>query len=206
MKSLVLMLLSILTINVFAQEKVILDKNEVFISSDQAILVRTNSTPDKVTLRMVVPMRETGCMNYSYRPVTITSSSRCGYDLRPVISSQVIRHCVARDSRGNCIRYSTVRSNRSQLVRVARTCVVQERYCAEVGTFTETETDGVVLKFKNANSLTAEQTEEFSIKGRQNHVDGLNIVYDLDVVSSLQAYEVKNRGILGLDKIVIEGK
>jgi hypothetical protein len=206
MKSLGLILLSILTMNVFAQEKVILDRSEVFISSDQAILVRTNSTPDKLTLKMVVPMRETGCINYSYRSITISSSSRCGYDLRPVTSSQVIRHCVARDSRGNCMRYSTVHSHRSQFVRVARTCIVQESYCAEVGTFTEIETDGVVLKFKNANALNAEQTEEFSIKGRQNHVDGLNIVYDLDVISSIQAYEVKNRGILGLDKIVIEGK
>jgi hypothetical protein len=202
MKLTLSLIAGIFCLQVFAQEQVILDREEVFASSDTAILVRTNQTPDKVTLKMSVPMNQNACVMYSERNLLVTSGSRCGYHYNDRVD--VVRVCIARDSRGNCRRYETQR--RVRTVSVPRTCYVVERYCADYGTITTRETDGVVIKFKNANALEADQTEEFIIRARQNSINSSNVVYDLDVMKALQTYQVENRGILGFDRIVIQGE
>jgi hypothetical protein len=189
----------------FAQERVVLDRSDILVSSDSAVLVRTSETPDKINLRMTVPMSDSACLRTATRQIQITSASRCG--TAPVRSAtpRSVSYCVRRNpGNGACLRYET--RYEYPVIHVARTCTVLESYCAERGILTNQETDGVVIKFKNANSLPVGTEETFAIKAQQNHTDGTNVLYDLDILSAQQEYEVNIGGFLGSDKITIKGK
>jgi hypothetical protein len=51
-------------------------------------------------------------------------------------------------------------------------------------------------------------TEEdlISVRARQRSFDGENVVYDVNVIQSVIPYEVKDRGLFGSDKYVIQPK
>jgi hypothetical protein len=201
----------IVAVSAYSQERVLLNDDTVSINSDSAILVRTNKTPSKVKITMQVPMGDTVCERQDIRLREVTSGSLCGYN--------VIRHehrnpvytdvCLHR----NPFDQSCVRSERQitsynvsySETRIAKTCVLRESYCAQYGVLTSKESDGVVLKFKKATVLDAEQEESFSIRARQNHVDGINVLYDIQVEKALKNYDIKSKGFLGSDRFVIQG-
>ena len=96
-----------------AQERVVMNSSKATVYADEALLVRTSSTPDKVKLKLSVPMANSQCVRYDTRYVIRTSGALCGY----AVSERHIRErvCVARDNRDRCIRYE----NRVRVVRTS---------------------------------------------------------------------------------------
>src|SRR5690606_14387402 len=103
-----------------AQDRVVMNGKKATVNTDEAILVRTSSTPSKVKLKMAVPMANSQCVRYDTRYVIRTSGSLCGY----AVTERHVRErvCVKKDERGRCLRYE----NRVRVVRAStpRTCRV----------------------------------------------------------------------------------
>lgn len=81
MKKIILMAMSIVSLGAFAQT-VYLDGSNVNVDTNPAILVKTSTTPNYVTLNVKVPTTVERCeeadMRVSYDMVT--DGARCGYD------------------------------------------------------------------------------------------------------------------------------
>ncbi len=185
-----------------AQERVELNSARKTINTDEAILVRTASTPKKVKLKMNVPMYNSQCLRYETRYVLRTSGALCGY----AVTERHIRErvCVRRDNRNRCLRYE----NRVRVVRAStpRTCRVAESYCVDYGTVSRRELDQVTIKFKNASELLAGEEETFVIRAKQNRYGGGGVKFEIEPVSTANEYEVKDKGFLGFDLFTIQAK
>lgn len=185
-----------------AQERVVMNSSKATVYADEALLVRTSSTPDKVKLKLSVPMANSQCVRYDTRYVIRTSGALCGY----AVSERHIRErvCVARDNRDRCIRYE----NRVRVVRTStpRTCRVAERYCSDYGTVTHRELDQVTIKFKNAANLAAGEEETFVVRANQSHYGSGGVKFEIEPVSTQINYEVEDNGFLGFDTFVIKGQ
>lgn len=212
--------LLVLSISVGAVAQVEMNSDEVEVSGNQSIIVRTSKTPEKVKLTLYkIPIESTVCMEHAYVPVQSTCSVQRSQTVQ-------VRTCtmenvpVPNPPRGP--RYngtsSPTRTERREVCRTTpRTtytteyypCVRQEYRCvySEVRE-TGTVNDSVKLKFKNLPALGGSETETFSIKAEQKDVDGSNIIYTISPVSTLEnkAYEVVKKGILGFDSYVIQPK
>lgn len=185
-----------------AQDRVVMNGSRATVNADEVLLVRTSSTPDKVKIKLNVPMANSQCLRYDTRYVIRTSGALCGY----AVSERHIRErvCVARDNRDRCIRYE----NRVRVVRAStpRTCRVAERYCSDYGTVTHRELDQVTIKFKNAADLAAGEEETFVIRANQTRYGSSGVKFDIEPVSTQINYTVREKGILGFDSFVIEGQ
>lgn len=185
-----------------AQDRVVLNSKKATVHADEAILVRTAATPNKVKLKMLVPMANSACLQYDTRYVIRTSGSLCGY----AVSERHVREriCVKKDERNRCIKYE----NRVRVVRAStpRTCRVAETYCANYGTATHREIDQVTIKFKNASNLASGEEETFMIKANQNRYNSSGISFTIEPVSVMGDYEINDNGILGFDNFTIEAK
>ena len=185
-----------------AQDRVVLNGKKVTVNTDEALLVRTASTPKKVKLKMLVPMANSTCLEYDTRYVIRTSGALCGY----AVSERHIRErvCVKRDDRNRCLRYE----NRVRVVRTStpRTCRVAERYCSNYGTAVHREIDQVTIKFKNASELQAGEEETFVVRAKQNRYGSGGIGFEIEPVSVMTDYEVEDTGFLGFDTFTIQGK
>lgn len=199
-----LLLVAALLISGFAQaqDRVVMNGKTATVNSDEAILVRTSSTPKKVKLKMLVPMANSTCLQYDTRYVIRTSGALCGY----AVSERHIRErvCVKRDERNRCLRYE----NRVRVVRAStpRTCRIAERYCSDYGTATHREIDQVTIKFKNATNLNAGEEETFVVRAKQNRYGSSGIGFEIEPVSVTSDYEINDNGFLGFDTFVIQGK
>jgi hypothetical protein len=189
--------------SVFAQEKVLLESKEVSVNDTQAILVRTNKTPNKVKVTFKVAMSETVCEQYDTRYVVRTSGSYCGYATTYRIINE--RVCTRRNPGNNaCVRYE----NRTRRVAytTARACPVPETYCSRYGSATSYDSDKVVFKFKNLPALADSEQDTFAVSAKQKRYGGSNVVYDVKALETVQPYEIKDRGFLGSDRFVIKVK
>ena len=189
--------------SVFAQEQVYLESKKVVVNDSQAILVRTNKTPKRVKVVFnQVPMSESVCQAYDTRYVVQTNGSYCGYSRDVVYGRET--YCTARNRRGNCTNYASRRTTR--YVSYPRSCPVPETYCSQYGTNTSYTDDGVVLKFKNLPALGDSEQDSFLVSAKQKNYDGTNVVYQVKALETVQPYEVKDIGFLGIDKFSIRVK
>ena len=203
MKKLIFAVLSLtVALGAFAQERVVLDRDSININSHEAILVRTKDTPNKIEIDMLVPMSEPICERRETRYVMRTSSIHCGVVRERRVTQD--RVCVRRHTNGNCAVYE--RRENVHYVERPRTCSVPETYCAQYGTYTDYERDGVKIKFKNAHPLTDGQEETFLIRARQKVSGGSNVVYDIQPMQTTGNYEVDSKGWFGADSYEIRGK
>lgn len=187
----------------FAQDKVLLESKEVTVNDTQAVLVRTNKTPNKVKVSFKVAMSESVCEQYDTRYVLRTSGTYCGYATTYRIITE--RVCVSRNPRNNsCTRYQTYQ--RRVAYTTARTCPVPETYCSRYGSATYYGTDKVVFKFKDLPALADSEQETFFVSAKQKRYDGSNVVYDVKALETVQPYVIKDRGFLGSDRFVIKVK
>ena len=205
MKALFVLLALATSLSTFAQERVELLSEKVSVSSDAAIVVRTNKTPETVVITFKVPMANSVCERYETRYVVRQSSTYCGEDVR--YNRVRVRRCVQTDpNNGRCVRYHE--EWRDERISIPRTCPVPETYCAQYGTAVTRENDEMKIRFKNLPSLGDSESETFEIKARQKTSDGENVIYDVKPVETLREYKVSQKKILGfkLDSYVVEEK
>jgi hypothetical protein len=195
MKFTITFLLFMGSLAVFAQDSSVeLNKDEIYIQNSQAIVTRTNKTPQSVTLSFLVPMKQTVCKNYERRMVVKTSGQECGYDkgYKKVSTGMV---CVKKNpSTQKCIRYEETYKYETTLF--PRTCVISETYCAEYGTVVNHFRDSVRIKFDNLPALGDSESETFFVSAQQKNVDGLNVVYNFTAVNTLSKYKIDQKKFL----------
>jgi hypothetical protein len=194
-----------LSLSVFAQDKVLLNAEKVSVNAAEAILVRTASTPNKVKVSFQVPMYDSVCQTYATRMVIRTSGALCGYTLEA--RTITYRTCEFRQVRTNiCTHYRT--NTRLETVQVPRTCQVSEQYCSSYGTAISHETGTVTIKFKKLPALGGTEQDTFLVKGKQKHVDGTSVVFEVTPQATLGEYTVKDRGfsLFNFSKFVIKPK
>jgi hypothetical protein len=180
-----------------APAEVLLNSKNVRVGSDEAVLVRTASTPKVVRVSFQVPMSNSVCEQMGTRMV----STIC-YD-NVVTRYRTADVCIRRNPYNNrCVNWGPRYATR--VTRVARSCVVPQTYCVSYGTNVRRESDEVKIKFKNLPVLAGTEEDKFLVKAAQKNYGGSNVVYDIKVVESRGNYVVKDRGFLGSDKFVIK--
>ncbi len=186
----------------FAQEAVNLDRDRIFINSHEAVLTRTNQTPKKIKIEMMVPMSEPVCERRETRMVYRTSSIYCG----SVVERRVIqdRECVQRDANNRCVTYR--RTERVVTRQIPRTCLVPETYCSQYGSVTDYEKDSVTIEFKKASNLAEGEQELFSIRAEQKRMGSDSVNYNIETLEAQKEYSVKRGGIFNRGTYFIEGK
>lgn len=228
MKMLLAMLVLTVSVGAMAQEEItqVLNKKEIDINSDHAILVRTSQTPDKVTLTMQVPMASSYCAD----PRTEYIPRLCHRTEQVYRTQEVCRNVTTTTpstspSTPRGPRYNGNNPSGSTTTTTTRRVCTQERvyvgtrsvaydcsyynnYCARWGTDVRTEADKVKIKFKNLPAIGGSEQETFRIQAKQRSKDGENVVYDITVLSTVEGreYEVESKGILGFDSYVIKAK
>lgn len=204
MKKLIALLALTFTVGAFAQERVVLTSKNVSVSAQEAILVRTNKTPDTVVVTFRVPMANSVCQQYAERTVIVTSGYQCGYHER--VTGYTTRTVCVRTNphNGQCVNSRTERI--PVVSRYPRSCPVRETYCASYGTSTRFESDDVKIKFKNLPALGDSEEDQIRVVAKQKRYDGEAVVYDISIIQSVGEYEVKDRGLFGSDKYVIQPK
>lgn len=200
--SLFILLTTLATAN--AQESELrLTQKKMSVSATSAVLVRTAQTPEKVKIKMLVPMRDSVCTRHATRMVTATDSLRCGSRV-VTRRSNCRRQCVRTSSCASgsphcgqrCLEYATRCDIRQ--VRVANTCTYPQSYCVERDVVvTGRKEDQVTIKFKNLPSLREGEEERFILRARQSSIDGSNVKFDLVAERSLEDYIIKVRDFLG---------
>ena len=203
MKKLLLGLIACTTLcSAFAQETVNLDRDRIFINSHEAILTRTNQTPNKIKIDMMVPMSEPVCERRETRMVYRRSSIHCG----TVVERRVIqdRECVQRDANNRCVTYR--RTERVVTRHIPRTCLVPESYCSQYGSVTDYEKDSVTIQFKKASNLAEGEQELFSIRAEQKRMGSDSVNYIIETVEAQREYKIKQGGIFRRGTYTIEGK
>lgn len=232
MKKILALLVLSISVGAVAQEgeRVLLNSKEVDVKSDRAILVRTSNTPDKVTVNFLVPMENSSCLEwrtqYNHRTCYRTQNN---YADRQTNCRNVTRTIPGTPSTNNTPRgprYNGTSGTsgtppRIETIRVCDTvrvlvsshsipydCSYNTTYCFQEGTDIRRESDKVKIKFKNLAPLGGTEEETFRFAARQRQQDGSNVVYDINILSTVgnKEYEVKSKGILGFDSYVIESK
>lgn len=212
------------SVSAIAQETVLLNSKSISVNADQAILVRTSSTPDKVEVTFQVPMANTFCVESTVEYVhrICTRTEFLYRDVR--VCRDVVRTTPAPTStspRGP--RYNPGTGTTTTVTRTERVCTMERQnvgsrpvpydcsysrnLCLRYAQGTSFESDKVKIKFKNLPDLGGSEQETFRVAARQRTVDGSNVVYDITPLeTSGREYEVKSKGLFGIDSYVIQGK
>lgn len=204
MKILLSLIVLSVSLSSFAQERVVLSSKKASVAGSDAILVRTNKTPDTVTVTFQVPMANSVCQAYGERTVIVNSGLQCGYNER--VTGYTTRTVCVRTNphNGQCVNSRTERI--PVVSRYPRSCPVRETYCASYGTATRFESDDVKIKFKNLPALGDSEEDTIRVTAKQKRYNGGAVVYDIAILQSVSEYEVKDRGLFGSDKYVIQPK
>ncbi len=204
MKKVLLIVSAVISLSSFAQERVLLNAENIEVNAPEAILVRTSETPRVVKITFNVPMSKSICEAYSTRYVFVTSGYQCGYDRR--MTGYTTRTICTRmnPQNGQCLRTETQRV--PVISNYPRTCQVPETYCSSYGTLTNLESDKVKIKFKNLPALGATEEDSFLVKAKQKRYDGVNVVYEITPQQTVTDYIVSSRGLLGFDSFIVSEK
>jgi hypothetical protein len=228
MKMLLAMLVLTVSVGAIAQVEItqMLDKKEIGINSDSAILIRTSTTPEKVTLTMQVPMASSVCEDPRSEYILRTCHrSEQVYRTQEVCRNVTTTTPSTTPSTPRGPRYNGTNPSGSNTTTTTRRVCTQDRvyvgtrtvaydcsyynnYCAHWGTNVNRESDKVKIKFKDLPTLGGSEQETFRIKAKQRSKDGENVVYDITILSTVEGreYEVESKGILGFDSYVIKTK
>ena len=227
MKTILAMLVLTVSVGAMAQqgERIILNSKEVSVNSDRAILVRTAQTPDKVEVTFQVPMANSFCADTrtQYNP-RICHRNDNVYTTREVCRN-VTTTTPSTSTTPRGPRYNGTNPSGSNSTTTTRRVCTTERvlvtvrtipydcsytttYCARYATDVTRESDKVKIKFKDLPALGGSEEETFEISAQQRQRDGSNVVYDINVLTTVEnrEYEVKSKGILGFDSYVIQSK
>jgi hypothetical protein len=219
MKNFLALVVLVASMGAMAQTEItqVLDKKEIAIDSDRAILVRTAQTPNKVTVTFQVPMANSFCAEPRSEYVPRTCFRRENvYRTQQVCRQVPVSTPAPTGPRGG--RYNpgqartTTVCNYQQVyvgtVNRSYDCSYVNNYCARYATSVNRESDKVKIKFKNLPTLGGTEQETYSISAKQRTKDGSNVVYDIKVLTTAEGreYEVKKKGILGFDSYVIKQK
>lgn len=227
MKKILALLVLSISVGAVAQEQTVeLNSSEVSVNSDRAILVRTSKTPDKVTVTFQVPMASSYCADprTEYIPRTCHRTEQV-YRTQEVCRNVTTTTNNAPSNTPRGPRYNNPNSTSSGTTTTTRRVCTTERvyvgtrniaydcsyynnYCARYGTDVNTESDKVKIKFKNLPAIGGSEQETFRVAAQQRTKDGTNVVYDINVLSTVEnrEYEVKSKGIFGVDSYVIQPK
>ncbi|MBC7385476.1 MAG: hypothetical protein H7301_04830 [Cryobacterium sp.] len=176
-------------------EIVTLNSETIRLNSQEATLVRTASTPEKVTLEVPVEMTETVCT--AYAPVTRSGydSYHCGSDYFPVRvcngGGYGPRNYGGYGRFGGFSGYGygyggCYTNNQAQ----PRFCSWQESTCVSTAPQTSTALKSVKIRFKNTKLLGSE-TETYSFNGRQVRTDHQKATYAIQGLETRGSIEVK---------------
>lgn len=198
MKKSLAILLMMFSLGAIAQESIQLNSSEENVNAPEAVVVRTNKTPDLVKITFQIPMANSVCERYETRHTLSTSSLHCGSEVRIRRVSE--RVCTRKNPHnGQCLNYENrIREVRSQY---PRTCMVPTTFCAQYGTATSYKRDTMKIKFKNLPALGDSESETFHISAQQKNYDGSNVVYEVRPVETVREYKVIQKKVLGLFKI-----
>ncbi len=188
-----------------ADKEVLLDRKEVSVDVESAVVVRTSQTPDKVKLQLSVPFGETVC-EQTQTVMVVRTDPACGYDTTYVTRRECSVQTVCEVTRnGACVSSRQVNSCRDVVspITVTRTCSLPETSCVQYGTAVDRQDVHVVLNFKDLGRLEAGKQELIRITGSQNHTDGSNDKYTADILMSDEKIEVKVQDLLG-DRIIFK--
>lgn len=227
MKKILALLVLTVSVGAIAQteETVLLNSKEVSVNSDRAILVRTAQTPDKVTVTFQVPMASSYCAE----PRTEYIPRMCQRTEQVYRTQEVCRNVTTTTNnpapttpRGPRYNGTSTSSGTTTTTRrvctqervyvgtrsVAYDCSYYNNYCARYGTDVRRESDKVKIKFKDLPAIGGTEQETFRVAAQQRSKDGSNVVYDINILSTVEnrEYEVKSKGILGFDSYVIQPK
>lgn len=183
----------------FGQEKVLLNSKHISIDRDQAIIVRTSQTPEKVKIVMDIPMDHTVCTQYGTQYV-YGQDPYCGY----VHSTRLVCRdvCVQTSppGSGTCVRRA--RQCQNEAYTYMRSCHYPVTVCVQRGVVTTEAGDQVTIEF-DLPKLADGETEEFQLIADQKYRDGSNVIFNLRQLTGT-ARDIKNIRVLGLDKIVVK--
>ena len=179
-----------LSLNALAQESIVINASKLTSRTQQVILVRTAYSPNKTELTLPVQMQHRVCMQNSLRTVFRQSGPECGYDYveRRVPGE---RYCTETRPNGQCSRWR--QDHRIEHVQVARSCYVQEVYCARYGTETRIKYDDMTLAFKGLPALGGSESETYLVTARQKEFDSGSVKYEVKALSTLQPYQIKKK-------------
>ncbi len=169
-----------LSLSAFSQEEVQLNSKKVYVNSAEAILVRTNQTPETVEVTFQVPMANSICIRQAYTQVYAYSGFECGY----YTGSRVVYY-------GRGLR-------RYETYSYPRQCLITQAYCAEYASSTRTEPDTMKLKFKNLAALGDSESETFRVIANQKRPDSDGVLYNITPVKTVVPYKVEKKKVLGL--------
>lgn len=221
-----LLALLVLTVSVGAmaqqEERVVLNQKEVSVNSDRAILVRTAQTPDKVVVTFKVPMASSFCADSRTEYVRRTCNTTESVYRTQEVCRNVTTTTPASTSTGprgprynpgtgavtTTRRVCSIERVYAGTINRPYDCSYYNDYCVRYGTDVRTESDTVKIKFKDLPNLGGSEEETFRVAAQQRTQDGANVVYDINVLSTAEGrnYEVKSKGIFGIDSYVIESK
>jgi hypothetical protein len=205
MKQIIALITLVVSVCSFAQDTVVLNSQEVSVNAAEAVVVRTNQTPNNVDISFLIPMANSVCQRYDTREVLRASRIHCGVVTR-TRTVRTGRVCVRTNPHnGECLRYED--TSREETTTHARTCLVPESYCAQYGTSTSFKRDTMKIRFKGLPSLGDSESETFMISARQKNYDGIDVVYDVTPLETVREYKVTQKKFLGLfakDSYVVE--
>lgn len=201
MKKLIAFLALSLTVSAFAQVQIEINSDEVHVNAPEAILVRTNRTPNKVKVTFTVPMSNTVCQRYDSRVLSRTVMVHCGTDYRiePFFTTECFRR---NPHNGQCLATRQVRHERR--IPIQRMCPTVQHYtetfCAQHGTAVTHEADSMKLNFKKLPRLGDSEADSFIVRAHQENHGGNNVVWEMSAVQTTHEYKIGRRKVLGLFK------
>lgn len=227
MKNLLALLVLTVSASAVAQdgERVLLNSKEVNVNSDRAVLVLTSQTPDKVTVNFSVPMASSICTDMRtqyiqrtcFRNETYYTTREVCRNVTTTVPGRPVSSSTPRGPRYNppstpstttTRRVCSVERVAAPIRSIPYDCSFTSSQCVSWGTNVDRESDSVKLKFKNLPALGGSEEETFGIAAQQRQRDGSNVVYDINILTTVEnrQYEVKSKGILGFDSYVIQAK
>jgi hypothetical protein len=200
--------LTCLSSSSFAQQKVALNSSDLKVDADKVILVRSNSSPDKVKVDLNIPFESTYCAEYGTEMVYGRDAS-CGYDHHrervchtereePTCSDVSREVCGPNGCHSYPTRECTGGGGSHQVcsyedVSVMRSCNHPVSVCIRHDVRTTHEYKRVIIKFKNASSLINGATEEFEVSGAQRYRDSGAGDFNLKVINAAKSYRVRTK-------------
>jgi hypothetical protein len=188
------------------ENKVPLEAETVKVDATEALVVRTNKTPELVEIFFNVRMSNQICEQYETRLVMRASGAQCGYNTtrRRVRTGTV---CTRTNPYNNeCVNHQD--TWREELIQIPRTCMVPETVCGRYGTVYTSKSDSMKISFKKLPALGDSESETFSIVAEQKGYDKSDIIYHVNAVETLREYKIAQKKILffKLDAFVVEEK
>jgi hypothetical protein len=146
-------------------------------TSNNATLIRTAESPEKVKLTVSVPMQETVCTKYD-QVLVFGPDASCGYE-------QIFYPCGG----GANGRYGRPYGHICYYSRI-RSCQHMESRCVQTGIQSYNDTREVTIKFKN-NIPAAGKSESYQLTANQRGINARSVDFTLRALNTEAPVEIK---------------